>query len=60
MPEFMNVATPVKPTAKTTPDAPKKKKKSQFEVNYIVPREGPLFQIVNIKRNYGLCPYFFF
>ena len=43
MPEIMNVATPVKPTAKTTPDAPKKKKKSRFEVNYIVPREGPLF-----------------
>jgi len=38
-----NVKTPpTKSTVKTTPGAPKKNK-SNFEVNYIVPREGPLF-----------------
>jgi len=44
MPQIMNDATPIKPIVKTTPDAPKKKKTNNtFEVNYIVPREGPLF-----------------
>jgi len=42
MPEMNNVTTPKKEIKTTTPNAPKKLKHT-FEVNYIVPRKGPLF-----------------
>ena len=42
MPDMNTQTTPAKPIVTTTPGAPKKKN-AKFEVNYIVPREGPLF-----------------
>lgn len=43
MPDMNTQTTPMKPIEKTMPGAPKKKPKDNFQVSFIVPREGPLF-----------------
>lgn len=47
MPDMNTQTTPVKTIEKTiektVPNAPNKDRRSNFEVSFIVPREGPMF-----------------